>query len=271
MDYLEEITSLKKQLQSKDSLIKLKDEQVKTLENSIELKDEQIKTFEKTLQTKDEEAKTLEKTISLKNTQIEELSSSKVDLTEIKEKEVIITQLQQEIEILNEELSKADEDLETLELENEKLKKAQTSSSEDRIIDFTNIQITKSEILKKMREILDKAIANVTIIVPSIVDLQELYLYELRSSVSIKIACSISPEIQEHSELLEEFESLDNIALRNYERADRYILTRDGEELLLAVIGNSKDNNLVIHTRDRKHIKLFNSISTEGWIQSRKI
>ncbi|MFX1389757.1 MAG: hypothetical protein ACFE9Z_06840 [Promethearchaeota archaeon] len=271
MDYLEEISSLKKQLQSKDSLIKLKDSQVKTLENSIELKDEQIKTFEKTLQMKDEETKTLEKTISIKDTQIEELSSSKVDTSLIKEKEEIIAKLQQEIEILNEELSKADEDLEILELEIEKLKKAQINSSEDKIIDFTNIQITKSEILKKMREILDKSIANVTIIVPSIVDLQELYLYELRSSVSIKIACSISPEIQEHSELLEEFESLDNIALRNYERADRYVLTRDGEELLLAVIGNSEDNNLVIHTRDRKHIKLFNSLSTEGWIQSRKV
>ncbi|MFX1387163.1 MAG: hypothetical protein ACFE9M_08115 [Promethearchaeota archaeon] len=266
MDY-----EIKKQLETKDNLIKLKDEQVKTLENSLLLKDEQIKTLEKTLKTKDKETKTLEKTIVLKEEEIKKLTSSAIDHNLLKEKDEIITQLQKEIEILNKELSKADEDLESLELENEKLKKAQTSSKDMKIIDFTNIKIIKSEILEKMRQILENAIANVTIIVPSIEDLQELYLYELRSSVSMKIACSINPGIAEHNELLEEFESLDNISLRNYERADRYVLTRDGEELLLAVIGNSDENNLVIHTKDPNHIKLFNSVSTEGWIQSRKV
>lgn len=266
MDY-----EIKKQLETKDNLIKLKDEQVKTLENSLLLKDEQIKTLEKTLKTKDKETKTLEKTIVLKEEEIKKLTSSAIDHNLLKEKDEIITQLQKEIGILNEELSKADEDLESLELENEKLKKAQTSSKDMKIIDFTNIKIIKSEILEKMRQILENAIANVTIIVPSIEDLQELYLYELRSSVSMKIACSINPGIAEHNELLEEFESLDNISLRNYERADRYVLTRDGEELLLAVIGNSDENNLVIHTKDPNHIKLFNSVSTEGWIQSRKV
>ncbi|MFX1309442.1 MAG: hypothetical protein ACFE8C_07065 [Promethearchaeota archaeon] len=266
MDY-----EIKKQLETKDNLIKLKDEQVKTLENSLLLKDEQIKTLEKTLKTKDKETKTLEKTIVLKEEEIKKLTSSAIDHNLLKEKDEIITQLQKEIGILNEELSKADEDLESLELENEKLRKAQTISKDMKIIDFTNIKIIKSEILEKMRQILENAIANVTIIVPSIEDLQELYLYELRSSVSMKIACSINPGIAEHNELLEEFESLDNISLRNYERADRYVLTRDGEELLLAVIGNSDENNLVIHTKDPNHIKLFNSVSTEGWIQSRKV
>ncbi|MFX1302202.1 MAG: hypothetical protein ACFE9X_02470 [Promethearchaeota archaeon] len=263
--------SIKKQLETKDNLIKLKDEQVKTLENSLQLKDEQIKTLEKTLKTKDDETKTLEKTIALKEEEIIKIASSTVDTSILKEKDDTITQLQKEIEILNEELAKADEELESLELENEKLRKAESSSADFKIIDYTNININKTQILEKMRDILEKAIANVSIVVPSIEDLQELYLYELRSSVSMSIACSINPGIDEHSELLEEFESLDNINLRNYERADRYVLTRDGEELLLAVIGDSEDNNLVIHTKDPKHIKLLNSIATEGWIQSRKI
>jgi len=271
MDYEIKNTNLKKQLEAKDNLIKLKDEQVKTLENSLQLKDEQIKTLEKTLKTKDDETKTLEKTIALKEEEIRKIASSAVDTSILKEKDEAITQLQKEIEILNEELAKADEELESLELENEKLRKAESSSADVKIMDFTNIQIIRSQILEKMREILEKAIANVTIVVPSIEDLQELYLYELRSSVSMSIACSINPGIDEHSELLEEFESLDNISLRNYERADRYVLTRDGEELLLAVIGDSEDNNLVIHTKDPKHFKLFNSLATEGWIQSRKV
>ncbi|MFX0021841.1 MAG: hypothetical protein ACFE9S_05910 [Candidatus Hermodarchaeota archaeon] len=261
----------KKQLETKDNLIKLKDDQIKTLEAALSLKDEQIKTLEKTLETKDEGTKTLEKTLALKDEEIKKLNSSAVDKTVMKEKEEEIEQLHKEIEILNEELSKADEDLESLELENEKLKEAQANSADVKITDFTNLKITKSIILEKMKDILENAIANVTIVVPSIEDLQDLYLYEVRSSVSMKIACGINPENQEHSELLDEFESLENIALRNYERGDRYVLTRDGEELLLAIIGNAIDNNLVIHTKDAKHIKLLNSISTEGWIQSRKI
>ncbi len=261
----------KKQLETKDSLLKLKENQIETLERALNSKDEQIKTLERTLYTKDEGTKTLEKTLALKDEQIKKLDSSAVDKTILKEKENQIIQLHKEIEILNEELLKADEDLERLKLENEKLKEVQTSSDDVKIMDFTNLQITRSMILEKMREILEKAIANVTIVVPSIEDLQELYLYELRSSVSMKIACKISSEIEEHSELLDEFESLDNIGLRNYERADRYVLTRDGEELLLAIIGKSKDNHLVIHTKDPKHITLLNSISTEGWIQSRKV
>ena len=262
---------IKKRLEGKDSLIKLKNEQIKALEDALKVKDDQIETLEKTLKTKDDGTKTLEKTIKLKEEVISKLSSSAINPSIIKEKDEAISQLQKEIEILNEELSKADEDLETLELENEKLRKVETSSTDVEIIDFTNIQISKSEILKKMRDILENAISNVTIVVPTIEDLQELYLYELRSSVSMNIACSINPGIEEHSELLDEFESLDNISLRNYVRKDRYVLTRDGEELLLAVIGKSEDNNLVIHTKNRKHFKLLNSIATEGWIQSRKI
>ncbi len=271
MDYIEEIRSLKKQLETKDNLIKLKDEQVKTLENSLMLKDEQIKTLEMTLKTKDGETKTLEKTIALKDEEIKKLNSSAVDTNVMKGKDENIAELKKEIEILNEELAKADEDLENLELENEKLRKAQDDSADVKIIDFTNIKITKSEILEKMKEILEKALSNVVIVVPSIEDLQELYLYELRSSVSMKIACSINPGINEHSELLDEYESLDNISLRNYERQDRYVLARDGEELMLAVIGNSEDNHLVFYTKDPKHIKLLNSITMEGWIQSRKV
>ena len=151
------------------------------------------------------------------------------------------------------------------------MRKVETTSTDVKIIDFTNIQVSKSEIIKKMRSILENAISNVTIVVPTIEDLQELYLYELRSSVSMNIACSINPGIEEHSELLDEFESLDNISLRNYERRDRFVLMRDGEELLLAVIGKSEDNNLVVHTKDPKHIRILNPIVMECWIQSRKI
>lgn len=258
----------KKLLETKDSLLRIKDEQVETLGNSLKWKDEQIKTLENSLKIKDEKAKTLEKTIELKDGEIRKLNSASIDRGALKEKN---EKIEKELEILNGELAKTDEELESLELENEKLRKA-SSSSIDKIVDFTNVQITKSEILEKMKEVLqNNAMANVTIVVPSIEDLTELYLYELRSSVSMNIACSINTGIDEHSELLQEFESLDNISIKNYEQRDRYGVIRDGEELLIAVIGRSENNHLVFHTKDSKHIRLLNSLITESWIRSRKI
>lgn len=247
----------------KDS-IKLKDDQIKTIHDSLQLKDQQIKA-------KDEKITTLEKAIKLKEEKLKKQASSVINENLLKEKDEKINTLQKEIEILNDELSKADVDLETLELENEKLRQAQSSLSDSKIIDFTKTEITKSEILKKMREILEKGLHNVMIVVPSIVDLQELYLYEVKSSVNMRISCLINPGIDEHSELLDEFTSLDNITLRSYEREDRYVLVRDGEEMFIAVKGNSENNHLAIHTKDPKHIRLFNSLTMEGWLQSRGI
>ncbi len=261
----------KQQLEIKDNLLKLKDEQVKTLENSLRLKDEQIKTLENSLQIKDEKAETLEKTIKLKEEEISKLKSSALDPNVVKAKDEKIKELEKEIELLNGELTKADEDLESLELENEKLRTAKSSSTDAKIVDFTNTQISKSEILEKMREIIQNAKSNVAIVVPSIEDLQELYLYETKTSTSMKIACSINLAIDEHSELLDEFESFDNINLRNYVRKDRYALVRDGEELLISITGNSENNHLTFHTKDSKHIRLLTSLITESWIQSRKV
>lgn len=267
----ESINKLNEKFQTQDSLInslkdsiKLKDDQIKTIRDSLELKDQQIKA-------KDEKIATLGKTIKLKEEELKAQASSITDENLLKEKDEKINKLQKEIEILNDELSKADVDLETLELENEKLRQAQSSLSGSKIIDFTKTEITKSEILIKMREILEKGLHNVMIVVPTIVDLQELYLYEVKSSVNIRISCLINPGIDEHSELLDEFTSLDNITLRSYAREDRYVLVRDGEEMFIAVKGNSEKNHLTIHTKDSKHIRLFNSLTMEGWLQSRGI
>ncbi|MFX1357026.1 MAG: hypothetical protein ACFFA8_07040, partial [Promethearchaeota archaeon] len=152
-----------------------------------------------------------------------------------------------------------------------KLRNQLALSEASKIIDWTDVSLPKHEILKKMHEILTKALHNVTIVLPNIKDLQELSLYEMRSSVNIKVSCSIDPLVAEDSELLEELESLDNISIRLYEAEDRYVLDRDGEELLFAVIGENEDNHLVLHTRDPKHLKLFRALVMEGWLRSRKI
>jgi len=116
------------------------------------------------------------------------------------------------------------------------------------------LDIPKTDILKKMREILGNAVHNVTIAVPDINDLQDLHLYEVRSSVNVKIMCNIDPSREDDAELLEELESLDNITIRLYEDRDRLLIDRDGEELLFSIVGSREDNNLVIYTKDPKHL-----------------
>ncbi|HEC37443.1 MAG TPA: hypothetical protein ENI29_04350 [bacterium] len=266
-----EIEKLKKQLEIKDSLIKLKDEQVKTLENSLKLKDEVIRTLESSLNIKDEKAKTLEKQIKLKEEEIENLISTSLDPLLLKEKVEKIKDLEKELKILNGELAKSDEDLESLELELEKLTNKKANPATSNILEATNTNISKSEIIEKMKDILQKASHKVMIVTPNILDLQDVPVYDVRSSVSVNIACLVNEGIDEHTELLDELLSLDNIAIRKYEREDRYVITRDGEELFLAVIGNSENNYLVIHTQDRNHIRLLNSLTMEAWIASRKI
>jgi chromosome segregation ATPase len=261
----------RKQLEIKDNLLRLKDEQVQTLDNSLNLKDDQIKTLEVSLDIKDRKAETLEKTIKLKEEEIRKFEFASIDKNVLRESNEKIQKLEKELEILNGELAKADEELESLELENEKLRNTKAESTDVKIVDFTNINIPKSEILKKMKEILQNANASLLIVIPKIEDLQELYLYEVKASVSVSVACSINPGIEEHSELLEEYESLDNITLKNYNLEDKYALVRDGEELLYGVVGKSENNNLVIYTKDPNHIKLLNALPFEVWVRSRKV
>ncbi len=255
--------------------LKLKDDQLNTLKDSLTLKDEQIKTLEDSLNLKAEKIDTLEKTLKLKEEQLNSQSISSVDDAAIAAKDKEIEELQKEIEVLNNELTKADEDIESLEAELEKAQSGATSSAslslDLKMQDFTDIVITRDELLAKMRNILETALHKVTIAVPTIEDLQDLFLYEVRSSVNLQISCLIDPGIELHADLLEEFESLDNISLRTYEGEDRYILLKDGEELFFAVVGNKEDNHLVFHTRDSKHIQLFNALVMESWLRSRKI
>ncbi|MHA1294190.1 MAG: hypothetical protein ACTSQJ_16175 [Promethearchaeota archaeon] len=269
---------LRAQLETKDSMIKtlqdsikLKEDQISMLKDSINMKDEQIKTIEDSLKTK---IKTLEKELEIKEVQLNSSSSTEVNESILIEKDKEIEELKKEIEILNDELSKSDEELEQMELELSKLKENfsnNASTIDSKIIDYTHIQITKLEIIEKMREILEQALHNVMITVPDITDLQDLYLYEVRSSVNMKISCLIDPSLENHTELLEEFESLDNISIRMFDGKDRYVLNRDGEEMFFAVKGNEDNNHLVFHSKDSAHIKLFNSLIMESWLRGRKI
>jgi len=210
----------------------------------------------------------LQKTIDLREDELE--NTVEKDLLENTKKEIEI--LQKKVKILEEELVNADEELEQLEMENEKLKNSISDTTNDsKIINFTNANISKSIIIEKMREILQEAMHNIMITVPFITDLQDLYLYEVRANVNIKASCQINPGSEEHADLLDELESLDNISIRSYQGEDRYLVMKDGEELLMAIIGADDNNHLVIHTEDPMHIKILNSLVMDSWLRARKI
>ncbi|MFO8017388.1 MAG: hypothetical protein R6U96_02035 [Promethearchaeia archaeon] len=262
---------LKDQIEMLKDSVRLKDDQIQTIKDSMKLKNEQIQTLEKSMKLKEDKIQTLEKTIELKEQQIKDAEGSSGKTQELEEKEEEITELKQQVDILNEELLKADKDIENLELEIEELRSGAQSTGDSKIPDFTDIEISREEILNKMRDILGRALSKVTLVVPTITDLMDLQLYDVRSSVNLKISCLINPGIEEHSALLEEFEVLDNISLRAYEEKDRYVIIRDGEELMMAIIGNKPNNHLAFHTKDAAHIKFFNSLVLEAWLRSRKI
>jgi len=135
--------------------------------------------------------------------------------------------------------------------------------------DFNRLGFTKSELLKYMRLMLERAQHNVVIIVPKITDLRDLEVYNVRANVNRRIACLIDVENENHQEILEELKVFANI--RNYKGEDRYVFLRDGEELLFAAIGVNNDINLSFHTNDAAHIKLFSSLAMEAWLNSREV
>ncbi|MBY9015414.1 MAG: hypothetical protein KGD68_06950 [Candidatus Lokiarchaeota archaeon] len=265
-------------LKSKEELInnlskslELKEDQIKTMIDSMNLKEQHNDTLNTSLQIKNEKIRDLEKNIKTLNEKITLLKSSTVEKDLITEKENELGECQNKLNILKGELEKQEEDLDALETENEKLRNDLASSSDPQIIDWTYVEIPKESILKKIREVLSNAVHNVTIAVPDIKDLQDLHLYEVRSSVNMKIQCYIDPSLEDDEQLLMEFESLDNITIRMYEDKDRFLIDRDGEELLFGIIGEGENNNLVIHTKDAKHQRLLRSLVMEGWLRARKL
>ncbi len=265
-------------LKSKEELInnltkslELKEDQIITMLDSMNLKEQHNDTLNTSLQIKNEKIKDLEKIVRTLNEKINLINSSTVDKDIIAEKEDEIKECENKVDILKRELEKLEEDLDLLEAENDKLRNDLASSSDPQIIDWTYVEIPKDSILKKIREILSKAVHNVTIAVPDIKDLQDLHLYEVRAHVNMKIMCYIDPSLEDDDQLLMEFESLDNITIRMYEDKDRFVIDRDGEELLFAIIGEGVNNNLIIHTRDVKHQRLLRSLVMEGWLRARKL
>ena len=107
--------------------------------------------------------------------------------------------------------------------------------------------------------------------VPIITDLEDLELYNIRANVNIKIACYLDKGFDSHWKLVQEHGTFGNIEIRNYKDQDRWVIFRDGKELLCVIIGIEGSNYLFIHTDDDFHVKVLSYLATDPWLRSKRI
>ncbi len=281
----QQVETSKAQMGLKDSqlgAIEIKDSQIGMLNESLKLKDTQIQALKDSLAMKDQQLQTLQEALKLKDDQInqlkmtsassEEVAASQVQMKEkqklIDEKNAQIEDLKKEIIATKKEIDLLNQDLEAADKLGEDLQK-QLKEGGGGTINLEKIRFSRDQISAKVVEILGRAIHNVTLVTPSIEDLEDLKLFEIKSSVSVKVACNIDQGNSKHNDLLAEFESLDNIAIRQYDAKDRWGISRDNEEVFLGAVGEG--SNLVFYSRDPLHLKLFNPIIMESWLRSRKL
>ncbi len=283
----QQVETSKMQVDLKNSqlgAIEIKDSQISMLNESLKMKDTQIQALKDSLAMKDQQMQTLQEALKLKDDQLNQLkmtSASSSDVaamqTQMKdrqklldEKNAQIEDLKKEIVAVKKEVDLLNQDLEAADKMGEDLQKQlKEGTGSGGAIDLEKVRYNHEQIAAKVREILNHAIHNVTIVTPSIEDLEDLKLFEVKSSVSVKVACAIDPSNSKHSDLLAEFESLDNILIKQYDAKDRWGISRDNEEVFLAAVGEG--SNLVFYSRDALHLKLFNPIIMESWLRSRKV
>ncbi|HMF30668.1 MAG TPA: hypothetical protein VKK79_04605 [Candidatus Lokiarchaeia archaeon] len=260
------------------STVQSKDNQIGILKESMELKDQNIQALSDSLAVKDQQLQNKED--QLTQIKVSTVSSEEVDALQVQlqekqqildEKNALLEELTKEHSDLKREAELLKQDLEASDALTEKLQKQLDEGAGAAAAgpDLEKVRFTREQIIKKTLEILNRGLHNVTIIVPSLEDLENLNLYEVKSSVSVKVGCFVDPTNPKHNDLLQEIESLDNISIRLYENKDRWAISKDNEELFLAAVG--EEENLVFYTRDPLHIKMLNPLVMESWLRARKI
>jgi predicted RNase H-like nuclease (RuvC/YqgF family) len=269
------IEGLKAQLSSKDNLITTlqsnltaKDDQVTIVSGLVKTKDQQIETINHSLAMKDEQIFSLKNTLEAKENEIQ-LLAAKVDSSKgmvsnafLEEKNKRIQELEKEIKLLNLDLKAADEREEKLET---KIKNSTAIPAKGEIVMNA---VSRAQIIDFLTDMVSRSVHNLIITTPSIQDLAELGLYDARTSVNIKASCSVQPNSDDQA-LLQEFEALDNVSIRNFDSKDRWICLKDNAECFIVTIGEK--SNAAFFSNDHLHIKFFANLLMESWLLGRKL
>ncbi len=116
-----------------------------------------------------------------------------------------IKSLEDEMKLLKDDIEAADKEVEEL---HQKMEPKSQGSQE-------NIFLNRETVIQHIKDGLKLALHNVALCVPTMDDLSDLDLYDVKTSVNIKIACDIDHNNAHHMELLQEFQALENVSLRN--------------------------------------------------------
>ena len=297
------------QISNLNETIKMKDEQIKLLQDTqnmkneqIKMKDEQIFTLKKELeQLKTEygalklEFETREEQINnelissieqklhaieAENQRIQtELNTTTIENSKLKEelkkKEQLAADLSEDLQKLKKEYKEIQEemkltrlDLDAADAEIEKLmKQIEESKSKAKL----NIVKKFIEVEEIMKQIMQTAQHKITIITPTIKDLQNLDIYSIKPNVQISVATNYDPLKKEHNTLLEEYKSIENIQIKLYDLADRYAILKDGDRLFVAMNSKKLDECMIIDTSDEIQIKSLSPLINDVWLRARKV
>jgi ElaB/YqjD/DUF883 family membrane-anchored ribosome-binding protein len=267
--------NLKTQIETLKSSVEMKETQIKTLTETIKMKDDQINMKDDQIKMKEDQVQIYTKSLDDKSKAYDSLQNASVDKSVIDAKDAEIgdrdnqivgintkiKELEEEAELLKSDIDAADDEVEGL---HEKLNKIE-SEAKDAIF------LSRGQVLSKIKAVLKDALHNVTLTIPSIEDIADLDLYDVKTSVNLKVSCNIDLGNPKHSEMMEEFQVFDNITLRIYDTGDRWSIMKDGEMLFMGVVGVNKDKILSFQSGDEKIIKVFNSLVMESWLRGRKI
>ena len=284
----DDLTTLRAELKKKDQVLKemqetfeefknyisqveaqlsSKDQQLEQLQIQMDLKENQLAVIQSTVQSKDDQVAILKDSLDLKDQQIQTLNDS---IAAKDQKFASLEDLQKDQSDHIREIELLKQDLDAVDALTVKLQKQlDESGGASATVDLEKVHYSREQVIKFMLEILGRALHNVTIITPTLTDLEELSLYEVKSSVNLKVSCFIDPKNAKHNDLVQEFESLDNISLRLHDNKDRWAISKDNDELFLAAVG--KNGNLVFYTQDPLQITMLNPLVTESWLRARKL
>jgi sugar-specific transcriptional regulator TrmB len=240
----------------KDAQLKMKDEQ-------IQMKEQQMEAYQKSMESKSKEIDSLK------------TDPNKVDKKILDEKEKIISDLDNQLKLAKEQIKALDsemillkDDLDAADEECEKLNDKVTKMEQNA---KNGVFLKRDQVISRMKEVLAESLHNVQLCVPNIEDLAALDIYDIKSSVSLKVACDIDISNPKHNEILQEFQALDNVSMRIYDGKDRWTILKDNEAIFYVVVGKDPNQYLAFYTADPLHIKMFNPLAMESWLRGRKI
>ena len=136
-----------------------------------------------------------------------------------------------------------------------------------RSLEGANAHINEEILKTKMR---------LLIVAPHITDVNISLLESLPKHTNIRIAANINPNSEEHLQLVQRLEAMQNVSYRHRELQDLYGINRDYEEVILCILSETEIGQKRaleiggIGSIIPEHIKIFVPVLEEAWIGAQK-